>query len=380
MRNQQHDLIIRGGRVIDPSQCLDAIRDIAVIDGRIVAVEERIAPGRTTRVINATGEIIVPGLIDLHVHLSHKRGGLGIAADPIAARTGVTTMVDAGTAGTSNFQLFREQVIERSKTRILAFLNVCRFGITSADLRDEPAKRAVDDLLDSPDRILAVFEKNQDVIVGLKLRVDYRYRFSDDEMPLRHARLIADEIGVPLMVHAYLPPPAIGQILPFLKPGDILTHAFSRVVGLIDETGDIHSEAVSGKGRGVVFDVGHGMSSFDFEIARDAMDHRFSPDTISTDLHALSVNGPAYDLPTTMSKWLHLGMSLQAVIDATTRRPSQVIKREHELGALRPGHIADVAILRVEKGDFELRDCAGNCVRVKQRLISAATIRQGRVC
>ena len=389
-----YDLLIKGARLIDPAQEIDGLKDIAIRHGRVAMVSDHIPVERARRTIGAAGKIVTPGLIDLHTHVFV---GLNIAVepDPLGAKSGVTTMVDAGTAGAANFGLFRDHVIQSAMTRILPFLNIWitggammslpsapRWSEVAASVRESSAPKPAayfDDVRYAlVEEAIRVIEENRDLIAGVKVWVN-RFVAGGDIEPLRRAKRVAELMGLPVMVCTYFAPPSLSQILPLLGEGDIQTHFYGNFTGLVGEDGKIIPAAIAARDRGVVFDVGHGAGSFDFDVARQALAEGFTPDTISTDIHVESINGPVYDLPTTMAKFMALGMSLQDVVQATTLRPAQVLHMQDVIGSLRVGMEADVAVFDLVEGEFDLVDTEGHHVTGTRRLASVLTMKAGRV-
>ena len=367
------DLLIRGGEVVDPGGPKEGRLDVAVTRGRIAAVEADIPPESAFGVIDAGGQLVTPGLVDLHTHVFHKVTYWGIDPDPVAARTGVTTWNDAGSAGALTLPGLRDFVVRPARVGITAFLNISSIGLVCDDY--ECANTHYLDV----DLFRRAVERNSDLAIGVKVRIG-NPGFADDVLePLRRARRAADECELPLMVHISFGPPSIEQVLPFLKPGDVLTHCFTgHAMKIVDAEGRLLEAVRRAWDAGVVMDVGHGTGSFSFETAEAVMAAGWKPDVISTDLHQLSVNGPTFDLPTTLSKFIHLGMSLREVVEASTARPAAVLGLDREVGTLRPGSRADIALFRLHAGDFPLQDIHGNVRRASRLLRNTATIVAGR--
>ena len=368
------DMLIRGGDVVDPGGGREGRLDVAIERDRIAAVDHDIPPESASLVIDAPGQIVTPGLVDLHTHVFHKVTYWGIDPDPVASRTGVTTWNDAGSAGALTLSGFRDFVVRPARVGITAFLNISSIGLVCDDY--ECANLHYLDV----DLFRRLVDRNRDLVLGVKVRIGNVPTFDGDVLePLRRARRAADECELPLMVHIAFGPPTIEEVLPFLKPNDVLTHCFTgHAMRLVDGNGRLLDAAERAWDSGVVMDIGHGTGSFSFETAEAVMAAGRKPDVISTDLHQLSVNGPAFDLPTTMSKFMHLGMSLHEAIGAATARPAAVLGLEREVGTLRPGSRADVALFNIYRGDFPLQDIAGNVRHADQLLRNTATIVGGR--
>ena len=370
------DLILKGGRVIDPSQGIDAVMDVGFKAGKVAAVSAALVPG-SAELRDVSGLIVSPGLIDLHTHVYWGGTSLGIDADEFCRTSGVTTSVDTGSAGPGNFAGFRKHVIERSEVRILAYLHVSHAGIygfsntvmvgESEDLR----------LMD-PVTAAEVAGKNRDVIVGIKVRVGRHASGDQGAAPLDIALQVADEVGMPLMCHIDEPPPSYEEVIAKLRPGDVLTHAFRPFPNApCTAQGTVRPAVLAARKRGVLFDIGHGMGSFSYKTARAMLANGFLPDTISSDVHALCINGPAFDLVTTLSKFLCLGMSLNEVIKAATENAAFALKRP-ELGSLKPGSAGDATILSVDDGAFDYVDATGEHQTGKSKINSRGAVIGGK--
>jgi dihydroorotase len=375
------DLVIRGGRVFDPAAGLDDRLDVGVRYGRIVALEPdlsaRIAERRMempldlgTAVIDATGKIVAPGFIDLHTHVYVGVCGLTVPADETSSTTGVTTCVSAGDAGANTIEGFRRLAVEASRTRVLAFLHVSSVG-----LAPWPAGEATDlDLLDVGAGIRAA-RLNRDIVVGVKVRMTRPQVIRDHDLePLRRAIAIAEGAGIPVIMHIGYCPRPIGDLLTLLRPGDIVTHCFTGSDNTLVEGGRLGAGVHEARARGIIFDVGHGSGSFSYRVADIAIAEGFWPDTISTDIHSLSVNGPVYDLPTTMSKFLALGMTLGDVVQAVTAKPAKAIGRQATLGRIDVGRTADVAVFSIEEGQFTFKDSGAQLAGAGIERVASARI------
>jgi dihydroorotase len=366
------DLLVRGGDVLDPGAGLSGRMDIAVAGGRIAAVGGQLSPC-AREIIDVTGYLVTPGLIDLHVHVFAGQD-LGVEPDGCGAATGVTTLVDAGSAGAHLFGAFRRSAVERTGERILALLNIATIGTTSIMLA-----RELEDLRYSSVQACAeCLAANADVLVGVKARIEAAAVGRNGLAPLQRARAAADRAGTLLMVHIGGNPPELAEILGVLRAGDVVTHCCTGWGNrLTDAAGRIRPEVRAARDRGVLFDVGHGLRSFDSGVARAMLAAGFAPDTISTDLHAYS-RSAVTDLPTVMSRFLALGMSLRDVVLRTTARPASVIGRA-ELGSLAPGSVADIAVFARKRGDWAFRDYPGRQYRGEERLVPVLTVRSGAV-
>lgn len=368
------DLLIKNGRLIDPASGRDGPFDIAVRRGRIAAVEPSILESAAAAVVDASGLLVVPGLVDLHTHVYHGATYWGIEPDPVAARTGVTTWLDVGSAGAWNVIGLRDFVARKSQARIYAYLNISGIGLTAPTW--ESANLGY---LDVP-LATKLAEANRDFVIGIKTRIDMNTVGGNGIEPLRRARTVADDVGMPLMVHIGKGPPTIQEVLTYLKPGDILTHCCTgHNMRLIDADGRPLEAARRAQDAGVILDIGHGAGSFDFETAEAMLSHGMRPDVISSDIHQLSVRGPMFDLPTTLSKFLTLGMGLPDVIAAATSRPAAAMGLSGQVGSLAIGANADIALFRLEQGSFSFDDVFSHTRTGAQRLVCQATYLGGRL-
>jgi dihydroorotase len=372
-----YDLILRDGRVIDPSQKLDAVTDVAFSNGKVVHIGPDIKADASTDVRNLSGAIVTPGLIDLHTHVYWGGTSLGIDAEDFCRRSGVTTAVDTGSAGPGNFAGFRTHVIERSQVRILAYLHVSFAGIYAFSQRVMVGESEEIRLM-APIDAAEVANANRDIIVGIKVRVGARASGRSGTVPLDVALQVADEVGLPVMAHIDDPPPTYEEVIARLRPGDVLTHAFRPYPNApITAQGRVKQAVSEARRRGVLFDIGHGKGSFAFKTARAMLANGFLPDTISSDVHALCFNGPAFDQVTTMSKFLCLGMPLADVIAASTVNAAFALKRP-ELGSLKPGSVGDATILSVKNGRFDYVDVVGEHLEGDRRIFSDSVVLAGR--
>ncbi|MEA2595952.1 MAG: dihydroorotase [Thermomicrobiales bacterium] len=365
-----YDIVISGGEVVDPGSGYSGKLDVAIADGKIAAVEAGIDPGQAER-IDATGQYVTPGLIDLHTHVYWGATYWGIEPDPVTARSGVTTWLDVGSAGAYSFPGFREYIVERSKSRVYSLLNLSAIGLIAPTW--EFANLDYCDV----DLAATIVEENRDVIVGIKARIDKSTTRGVGIRPLELARVLADRVDLPLMVHIGQGPPTIEEIMVHLRPGDILTHCFTgHDMRILGEDGLILPQMKELHDRGLVLDIGHGAGSFSFNTARQMLDQGIQPDVISTDIHQLAIQGPMFDMPTTLSKFLNLGMSLPDVIECATSRPAAAM-RKPEHGSLKPGSAADVALFRIEEGDFTFQDIFMDELKGTKRLINTLTMIDG---
>ena len=373
----EFDLLLQGGHLIDPRNGLSAVRDVAVHDGRVAAVEEAIDPGRAFKVVECQGLHVTPGLIDLHVHVfagtnepGSYAGDNSVYPDGFTFRSGVTTVLDAGCAGWRNFETFRETVISRSRTRILALANIVGHGMRGGEVEQD-----LEDMQAGPTAALA--REHSDVIVGVKTA----HYAAPDWYPVEESVRAGDAAGIPVMVDFGTDHPErpletlLGEKL---RPGDIYTHCFSGNRRELLEDGTPNPGLLAGRDRGVVFDVGHGGGSFKWSVAAACLAAGFPADSISTDLHIGSMNAGMQDQITTMSKFLALGESLDDVIRQSTWNPARQMGRE-ELGHLSVGATADIAVLRKESGAFGFVDSFGARQDGTERLVAEMTFKDGRL-
>lgn len=367
------DLVLKGGRVIDPASGRDEVADVAVAGDRIAAVGPDL---HAAKVWNVAGRIVTPGLIDMHTHVYWGGTSLGIDPDAYMRSSAVTTSVDTGSAGPGNFPGFLKHVIEPAKARIVAYLHVSHAGIFGFSNRVMVGESEDIRLLD-PITAVEVAKAHPGVIVGIKVRLGRHASGIHGMTPLGYAMQVAEETALPLMVHIDEPPPTYVEVVERLRPGDVLTHCFRPFPNTpLDGQGGVRPEVQAARDRGVFFDIGHGKGSFAFETARRMLAAGFPPDTISSDVHALCANGPAFDQVTTMSKFLHLGMSLNDVVKASTETAAAILSRP-DLADLSVGSAADISVLSLDEGAFELVDVVGEKVLADRRLTSAGVVRGG---
>ena len=371
--SRMYDLIIRGGRVVDPSRQMDRFADVALAGGRVALAASDIPASAGKATVDASGCLVTPGLIDMHTHIYWGVTPLSIEADRYLADSCTTTWVDAGSSGAATFPAFRRFLIETSATRIVPLLNISMGGLVN-----HPAHEQIEAI--NADKAYDTIEANRDLIVGIKVLSSGLNVAYNDLTPLRIAREVGEATGLPVMCHIGIPPPGLWGILPIMRPGDIITHAYKGRKGCLVIAGNkVRPEAWEARERGVLFDIGHGSGSFSWEVAEAALQQGFPPDAISTDVHNGSINGPAFSMPSVMSKFLHLGMELTEVVRLSTVRPAEMLGLADEIGTLRPGACGDVAVLRIEEGQFPLRDCEKVERVLSRRLAPVLTIRTGKV-
>ena len=368
------DLLLRGGMLVDPHQGIGAIRDIGVRDGRIAVVAEAVSEEATTT-LDVGGKVVTPGLIDLHVHVWWGVAHLGIEADPHCVRRGATTVYDAGSAGADTFPGFKKYVIDVSATRIKAFLHIASQGQLNNEIGELTDLRYAD-----VDKAAAMCERYKEDIVGVKIRMTRNLVGDNGREGLKRARAVCEATGLPLMLHPNASPLNLADMLGQMQDGDIMTHCFhSSDTGVLDEAGKVRPEAVAASERGVLFDVGHGAGSFSFQVAETAMRQGLRPGTISSDLHHYNLHGPVYDLATTLSKFMHLGWSLEEAVERATAAPARAMGMLGEIGTLAVGACADVAVFDVEEGAFDFFDASGEKRIGERRLVPVVTVRAGEI-
>ena len=370
------DLILRGGRVIDPANGVDGVMDVGFQGGKVAQVASRIdQPASDVR--DVSGSIVTPGLIDLHTHVYWGGTSMGVDAATVARRAGTTTLVDAGSAGPGNFLGFRHHIIEPSSVRILAYLNISFPGIFAYSAPVMVGECTDIRLLDGKECVRVVNE-HRDLIVGVKARVGKIASGSNGIAPLDMALEAAAECGLPVMAHLDNPPPSRREVVERLRPGDVLTHCFKPFPNApIRSDGEIWEEVLAARERGVIFDIGHGMMSFGFGVACGMMAKGFVPDVISSDVHMLNIEGPVFDLLATLSKFYCLGLDLPTLVRTATAAPAAAMRRP-ELGHLGGGAVGDATIFVVEEGRFSYRDCLGEVLEGRHRLALRGMVAEGR--
>ena len=378
---QSYDFVIKGGHIIDPVNNIDKVMDLAIKGGKIAAIKKNIPDTQAKKVIDASGLIVSPGLIDMHTHnffgTEHNRylanSYQAVPPDGFTFRAGVTTVVDAGSPGWKNFDLYKSQIINPSKTRVLTFLNIVGEGMSGG-----AREQNIEDM--NPKTTAIVAKQNKDHVVGVKLAHFMGYDWTPTELAVEAGKLAS----MPVMIDFGGSNPELPLdklLLEKLRPGDILTHAYAHVNGrtpIVGENGKVRDYVFEAQKRGIVFDVGHGGGSFIFKQAIPAVQQGFKPNVISTDLHTGSMNGGMKNINNVMSKFLNMGLSIQEVIATTTSKPAQYIQRK-DLGHLSVGAEADVAILNIRKGDFGFIDTRGKRMKGKQKIECELTLRAGNV-
>jgi dihydroorotase len=374
---QQYDMLLQGGHVVDARNNIDAVSDVAIRGGRIALVAQHIDPAQAFKVVNVAGLYVTPGLVDIHVHVYAGTGELrsyagdnSLYPDGYMFRVGVTTVADAGCAGWRNFEDFKQRVIDRAKTRVLAFINIVGHGMRGPKYEDDQT-----DMQAKPTAEMAL--KYKGLIIGVKTA----HYTGPEWTPVEQAVEAGTIANIPVMVDFGTnrkERPMSELVTKKLRPGDIYTHCYSGLRDELDATGHVNPAMFEARKRGVIFDVGHGGGSFAWRIAIPAIQQGFPPDSISTDIHTGSMNSGMKDMDNLMSKFLAMGLALKDVIADSTWNPAREIKRE-DLGNLSPGSVADVAVLRVEQGDFGYTDMYGARLKGNQKLVAELTLREGKV-
>jgi dihydroorotase len=382
---QDYDILIKNGHVIDPKNEIDAVMDVAIKNKKIAKVSKSIKEKSAKKVIDAEGMIVTPGLIDIHghhffgteSHRDYNNSFSSVPPDGFTFRAGVTTVADAGSPGWKNFQTYKEHVINRSKTRVLVFINIVGEGMSGVATREQ-------DTTDMSPKMTGMIARQNPEIIGVKIA---HYR-GHEWGPYKKAVEAAERANIPVMVDLGGADPALPLstlLFDVLRPGDILTHMYGGdhsghgpKEGTLNAEGKVWPHWFEAQEKGLIFDVGHGGGSFLFRVAVPATEQGFYPNTISTDLHIGSMNGGMKDMLNVVSKMMNLGMSLQDAITASTWKPAQVIQRE-DLGHLSEGAEADLAIFKLHEGQFGFIDSSGAAFKGSKKLETELTLRAGKI-
>ncbi|HUY06402.1 MAG TPA: amidohydrolase/deacetylase family metallohydrolase [Acidimicrobiales bacterium] len=372
-RQREFDLLVRSGRIIDPASSRDEIADIAVTDGRIVEIDSDIEPTNAMKIIDATGLIVTPGLIDLHVHAFQGVNTYGMDVDPLCLETGVTTAVDAGSSGPVNFAGFRDFVVRHASTRLFGFVAVAQHGVTR-----EPGDLVHSDLADAKGAAHIVLE-NPDIAVGIKIRLAADKVATDGRDALDLALEAGAICGRPVMVHIGETPLRLEEIVAALRPGDIITHCYTPLSpSVTDDLGRLRDGMLAAQERGVIFDVAHAGGHFGFDVVRNALSGGLMPNSLSTDIHARTdPRGRGFLLTDVMSKFMALGLELAEVIRLTTSSPAKIISQQDRIGSIAIGREADIAVLALNRGHSTFVDSEGQRLDTNARLEAKWTIRAG---
>lgn len=371
------DLLLRNSVLVDPGQGIHRQSDIAVADGKIVSVADSIpvpaAAGCT--VLDLTGRLISPGWIDLHVHMFPGISHYGIDPDAGCLHRGVTTALDAGSAGAQTFPGFRRFIVEKAQTRIFALMHISCQGMLIREVGELEDIRYAD-----VDRAVAAADENRDIVKGIKVRLTPMIVGKNAEDAFFRALKAAQNTGLPLMVHPNGVEMPLARIVDSMRPGDVLTHLYHGWDnGILDDRGKVKPEIREAHQKGIRFDLGHGKRSFTYDVARKALDQGIEPDTFSSDLHFYNIDGPVYDLATTLSKTMALGFSLDETIRRATSAPAQFLGLEGKSGTAEERADADLTVFRLREGDFDFEDCEGEVFRGSRRIVPEMVIRKGRV-
>jgi len=369
-RVRAFDLAITGGRLVDPAMGIDEVMDVGITGGRVAEVGRSLDTTGTPRVIDATGKIVTPGLIDCHVHVYDGVAQVGVQPSAVGLAKGVTTLIDGGSAGATTFPGFREYVIEPARTRVVALLNISTPGMTVPNELSD--LRYVD-----PAAAVRTIERNRDVIVGLKVRMLAGIPGGGDVEVMRRTREAADAVGLPIMVHIGGQTSPLPRILDFLRPGDVVTHGLRARGSILADDGRVYPEMREAMARGVELDVGHGRGNLDFDTAEAVLAQGVRPTLISSDVHRGNVAGPVFGLPTTLSKFMRMGMSLPEVIRAATAAPARVFAVASP-GTLAVGSVADLAVFEVGSGAYTFVDSGGKTRSATERLVPFLALLEGR--
>lgn len=381
MNQQSSHFVIKGGRLIDPAAGLDGLFDIRVRDGKIDAIGASLEADGAT-VIDIKDHIVTPGLIDVHLHLMKGLGAFGVDPDIFGVGSGVTTVVDAGSAGHTLLNVFRNYVTDNAKTRVLNYINLSTLGGVSGpgySILADP--RLIDEA-----KIEQAVEANRDIIVGIKIMATGGALGSQGLKPLERARKLGDALKIPLLVHIGeswtkdTAPVHVADVLKYLRAGDIVTHMFTvHPGGLLDANGKLWPQVRAAKEAGVLMDVGHGLHNLNFDVARRVLDQGLHPDGVSTDGHRGNRAGPVYDLPTTMAKLMALGFSLHQVIEMATANAARLLGRVKDLGTLKVGDPAEISVLRIKDREWQAVDSQKGTIPAHQAILPVYAIRRDTI-
>ena len=370
-------LAILGGKVFDSIGGRFSSLDILVQDGKVARMAPTVEVPAGVRVVDASGLLVTPGLVDCHVHAFRWVHLISLDVDPISSQSGVTTFVDGGSAGSLHFMAFRRFVIDHVRSNLYALLNVSAVGQTVDGLRGVDAWENDDLRFLHLDSAVEIVEKNRDRIVGIKVRI---HTGLTSLLPMAAARELADAVGLPLVVHVMKAPPTFRDLLPYLKTGDVITHMYHPGPGcLVDPRGKIAPEYLEARKRGVQFDTGTARFHTCHPVARSAIAAGFLPDTISTDLCLTNYRHITIDMPTTLTRFMALGLSLEQVLQRATIEPAKTLPAERGHGRLAEGLAADIALFAIEPGQFTYEDFFGNPLQADRRLVCRSTIKDGRL-
>lgn len=375
----QYDLLLTGGEVLDPGANLRGVMDIGIAGGKIAAVAPSLPANEARKSISAKGLLVTPGLVDMHAHVFVNSHDMGGHTDGICRCSGVTTLCDAGSAGSSTFAGLRHILDAAVRTRVRALVNLSAIGITGTSRGGELSHLPYAD----PEGCARTIIENPDLAFGVKLRFGPGLVWEYSAEPVKLARRAADMAGgVPMMMHITDSPVPLPALVEHMKPGDIVTHCYhGRAHGIMGQEKEfVLKEIVEAQRAGIIFDCAHGRNHFNFRMTQRALDQGFMTDTISTDLtFTTATQGPVWDLPTTMTKLLHFGMPLDEVVRRATAVPAKIMGYEGTVGTLKPGANADVSVFELRDEDIELRDSDGDRITARRRLLPQLTLKDGRV-
>lgn len=375
----QYDLLLTGGEVLDPGANLRGVMDIGIAGGKIAAVAPSLPANEARKSISAKGLLVTPGLVDMHAHVFVNSHDMGGHTDGICRCSGVTTLCDAGSAGSSTFAGLRHILDAAVRTRVRALVNLSAIGITGTSRGGELSHLPYAD----PEGCARTIIENPDLAFGVKLRFGPGLVWEYSAEPVKLARRAADMAGgVPMMMHITDSPVPLPALVEHMKPGDIVTHCYhGRAHGIMGQEKEfVLKEIVEAQRAGIIFDCAHGRNHFNFRMTQRALDQGFMTDTISTDLtFTTATQGPVWDLPTTMTKLLHFGMPLDEVVRRATAVPAKIMGYEGTVGTLKPGANADVSVFELRDEDIELRDSDGDRITARRRFLPQLTLKDGRV-
>ena len=398
----KYDLLLQGGEVIDPSQSLHGMRDVAFRDGKVVALEKDISSDDAREVVDVSGKIVTPGLIDIHGHYFEHIVPFATAADRVCLPNGVTTTVDAGSSGWLHFEGFKEFILKREQTRLMALVNLSALGMMAPrrsigedfgptiGISGGPQTlldpRNVGELQDlryaQVEEAAQCIRDNPNVVLGVKIRIDHEISGEANTIPaLERARTVADMTGSFVMVHVARVPIPLAKVFEYLRPGDIVTHIFhSAENNVLDERGNVRTEVREAKEKGIVLDIGAARRNFDVQISRAAIEQGLLPTTLSSDITKTRPQSPVvYNLPEVMTLYMSMGMSLEEVIAATTLNASSAIGQTEVLGTLAVGAVGDATVIELQEGNFAYDDGNEGAVNADKRIAPYMTIKDGEV-
>ena len=377
MEKQSTNFILKGGRLIDPASGRDGFFDIRVYNGIVDKIEPNIV-AEGAMVIDVKDHIVTPGLIDVHLHLMKGLGAFGVDPDIFGVGSGVTTVVDAGSAGHSLLTVFHNYVTQNARTRVLNYINLSTLGgVAGPGFGILADPRLIDE-----EKIEQAVDAHRDIVVGIKIMATGGALVGQGLKPLVRARKLGDQLKLPLLVHIgeswskNAEPVHVGEVLRYLRPGDIVTHMFTvHPGGLLDGNGRLWPQVREAKASGVLMDVGHGLHNLNFDVARKVLDQGLHPDGVSTDGHRGNRSGPVYDLPTTMAKLMALGFSLTQVVEMATANAARLLGRNGQLGTLRIGALADLSVLRVREHEWQAVDSQKGTIPAHQAIVPVYAVR-----